>query len=50
MQGGKLLGDKGEPVFAQGANRTAMLNVFKLVKRTDRHRRHAVARDHVQHL
>ena len=34
MQGGKLLGDKGEPVFAQGANRAAMLNVFKLVKRT----------------
>src|SRR3954447_1426847 len=34
MQGGKLLGDKGQPVFAQGANRQAMLNVFKLVKRT----------------
>jgi multiple sugar transport system substrate-binding protein len=34
MQGGKLLGDHGQPVFAQGANRTAMLNVFKLVKRT----------------
>src|SRR3954451_7693482 len=34
MQGGKLLGDKGQPVFAQGANRAAMLNVFKLVKRT----------------
>ena len=34
MQGGKLLGDNGEPVFAQGANREAMLNVFKFLRRT----------------
>ena len=34
MHGGQLLGDQGQPVFAQGRNRAAMLNVFKLVKRT----------------
>lgn len=33
MQGGELLGGKGEPVFAKGENRTAMVNVFKLLKR-----------------
>jgi multiple sugar transport system substrate-binding protein len=33
MQGGKLLDDNGRPVFAQGENRAAMLNVFKLLRR-----------------
>ena len=41
MQGGELLGDEGEPVFAQGANREAMLNVFKFLRRTIDERRHA---------
>jgi multiple sugar transport system substrate-binding protein len=34
MQGGQLLGAEGEPVFAKGRNRKAMLNVFRLLKRT----------------
>jgi multiple sugar transport system substrate-binding protein len=34
MQGGKLLDDKGRPVFAEGDNRRAMLNVFKFLRRT----------------
>jgi multiple sugar transport system substrate-binding protein len=34
MQGGKLLDAGGRPVFDQGANRTAMLNVLNLLRRT----------------
>ncbi|HET6546974.1 MAG TPA: extracellular solute-binding protein [Solirubrobacter sp.] len=34
MQGGKLLDDQGRPVFAEGDNRRAMLNVFKFLRRT----------------
>src|SRR3954468_24942010 len=33
-QGGKLLDDHGAPVFAQGDNRTDMLNVFRFLRRT----------------
>jgi multiple sugar transport system substrate-binding protein len=33
-QGGKLLDDHGAPVFAKGANRTDMLNVFRFLRRT----------------
>jgi multiple sugar transport system substrate-binding protein len=34
MQGGKLLGPKGQPVFAQGANGRDMLDVFRFLRRT----------------
>jgi multiple sugar transport system substrate-binding protein len=34
MQGGKLLDPRGRPVFDEGANRTAMLNVLSFLRRT----------------
>ena len=33
-QGGKLVDDAGNPVFYDGANKTAMLNVFNFMKKT----------------
>jgi len=34
MQGGKLLDERGRPVFAEGENRKRMLNVLRLLRRT----------------